>query len=1184
MKKRIEQLLNEEFEYEPSPMRISQARIHAVLRKGAAFRGEFTVESEDQKKMKGFIYSSSPRMGYEPSDFDGIREKIIYELDSTGMNEGDVLEGAFTICSNRGEYQVPYHIEIAKSVVKTSTEVIDSLDDFIKIAKEDFQKAYSIFLSDGFLKILSGQAPRWMPLYEGLQMKPSGCQDMEEFLIGIHSKERVKFSLGESKVCLDSSDQVQQESLTILKDSWGFQKLDISSDADFIQPERQSVTTDDFIGSSCCLNYLICPEKLHAGNNYGRIRIKSSFQTLVCEITVVKSSHNASSLERREQKKRIKSLLERYLAFRLNRISLKEWVEVSQEDLDEYRRAGGAELMVELYRAHLCFASGREEDGCILLSELQGHREIAAIPELQGYYLYLTTFYNKDRKYVDYVEERLLELLGQNQENWILQWFLMYLQENLVSHLTERLEVIRRQFLCGCRSRIMYLEAYKIIEKSPLLLKKFGEFERCLLRFISREELLNNEIIMQVGDLASRNREYSGELYEILKKCYQIKPSDGLAGAICRLLIKGNKEGGEYFEWYEKAVEADLRITGLYEYYVKSLDPESKVELPRMVRMYFAYNNTLDYRKKAQVYANVIENREKDPRTFQNYRPIIEKFMVDQIAAGRINRELAVIYRTFLNRSVLNERMAKQLAAVLFSCEIHSDDPNAKFAVVIHRQLKGEQRVSLTGKKAVVQIYTDDYEILIEDEKGYRYPSLQPVEMVRLLDEPELISLCRELAPKCPEIILYVCRTMDEKHPVREENVKDFCSLLDMKEIRESFREKIRQEILDYYYHNPKSESLYDFLHEIEPGQFVLIGKRKLTELLVSEGMSREAFELTEVYGAEDVDCGVLVRMCSRMIISKEFDEDEMLLSNCWHCFVNDKYDETVLSYLVKYYDGPIENMKRLWRAGKQFELETFELEEKILLVLVFMRCKAGQTEEIFASYRRKMGKKKLLKAYAISRAYDYFVREETIGDQVFTYIEQAYEREKIQPRVCLLALLRWYAASASLTEKQQENVQKLLEEFYYGGMQFAFYQKFDRILTRPFQIQDKSYVEYRTNPGATVTLTWYLEKSDGEKTREISEPMKNVYEGIFVKEFTLFYGETVHYSIQEEQNGTRKEKNDQTLSFCSNSSTGDHSCYDLINRLAKALDDRDEKAVKHVMELYLEQKCLADHIFPCNE
>ena len=36
----------------------------------------FPVDSEIQKKMKGFLYSSSPRMGFEPATFAGISAKL----------------------------------------------------------------------------------------------------------------------------------------------------------------------------------------------------------------------------------------------------------------------------------------------------------------------------------------------------------------------------------------------------------------------------------------------------------------------------------------------------------------------------------------------------------------------------------------------------------------------------------------------------------------------------------------------------------------------------------------------------------------------------------------------------------------------------------------------------------------------------------------------------------------------------------------------------------------------------------------------------------------------------------------------------------------------------------------------------------------------------------------------------
>ncbi len=1184
MKRRIEQLLNGIFEYEAPRLVASQEEIRAVLRKGRTFRGEFRVESADKRKVKGFIYADSPRMAYEPSDFNGISEKIVYEPDITGMEEGDVLEGAFTVCSDLGEYRIPYHIEIARSMVKTSAEVIDSLEDFQKLAREDFQKAYPVFVSEGFRNMLERQKPEWIPLYEGLRTQASGYADMEEFLVGIHAKDVVNLTLEKPDAYFEGLGQTQKESAVLSKDGWGFQKLDICTDAEFLEVERPVVTTDEFIGSTYRLDYLIYPDRLHEGKNYGKIFVKSPYQTLCFEVTVAKNAENGPSGQRHEQKVRIKRLMERYVEFRLRRLSLKKWVDSSLADLKAYRNAGGAHPMLELYQAHLLFAAGREDEACILLTEFEGERGRMEKPEVRGYYLYLTTFYNKDRVYVDYVEETLLELLHQDRENWRLQWLLLYLQESLISRPADKLEAIRSQFLYGCRSRIMYLEAYGIIEKKPGMLKKLGEFEVSLLHFICREGLLDEEIIRHITDLAGREKKYSKHLYDILKQCYEEQPSGNLLKVICSLLIKGDKDGEAYFAWYEAAVESDIRLTGLYEHYVNSMGTGFQKPLPRMIKMYFSYNNTLNYQKKAAVYANVIEHREEDMRTFENYQPTIEKFMVEQLEAGHINRSLALIYRTFLNASVLNRWIAEHLAKVIFTCEVRCDSPNARYVVVVHRELEHEQRAALLGGKAEVKLFTENYQIFIEDDRGNRCTASLPYETERLLESGELLALCRNMSSECPEILLNICGAAVGEHVVGEKNVKSFWKLLDVSGIREGYKEAVRKELLDYYYANPKSASLDEFLHGISLEKFFRTDKRKLLGMLAAEGMCSEAFALVGTYGAERAELGSLVRICSRNVLSREYEPDDMLLSVCWYCFRHEKYDETLLSYLLKHYDGPIQDMKRLWKAGKQFELDTYRLEEKILLVLVFMRSGTEETEEIFDSYRKNMGKKPLISAYVIYRAYEYFVRGISVSAPVFAYIEREYEMGQEMQDVCLLALLRFYAAQPSLTDKQEGNVQKLLEEFYYRGMPFAFYRDFPTELIRPFQLQDKSYVEYRANPGASVTLSWSVERQGGGKTRKSSELMKDVYQGVFVKEFTLFYGETVHYKIREDFDGTKRETEPMTLSWDARGNMEGDTRYDLINRLAKAVSDKDKRAARDVMQLYFEQECLAKHIFPNNE
>ena len=44
-----------------------------------------------------------------------------------------------------------------------------------------------------------------------------------------------------------------------------------------------------------------------------------------------------------------------------------------------------------------------------------------------------------------------------------------------------------------------------------------------------------------------------------------------LVDSICKYIMKGQPGKKEYFRWYALAVEQDIRITRLYEYYIETM-------------------------------------------------------------------------------------------------------------------------------------------------------------------------------------------------------------------------------------------------------------------------------------------------------------------------------------------------------------------------------------------------------------------------------------------------------------------------------------------------------------------------------------------------------------------------------------------------------------------------------------
>ena len=134
---------------------------------------------------------------------------------------------------------------------------------------------------------------------------------------------------------------------------------------------------------------------------------------------------------------------------------------------------------------------------------------------------------------------------------------------------------------------MMYLEAWEILKKEPLMLRRLEEFEIHLLAFLCREKMFDPEISGQAAQLAGRMQNFHPVLFRVLTACYEAAPTGNLLTAICRLLIEGRKGEKKYARWFALGVMQDVRITGLYEYFVATAGHLDGGELPKASRIYF---------------------------------------------------------------------------------------------------------------------------------------------------------------------------------------------------------------------------------------------------------------------------------------------------------------------------------------------------------------------------------------------------------------------------------------------------------------------------------------------------------------------------------------------------------------------------------------------------------------------
>ncbi|MCD7885827.1 MAG: DUF5717 family protein [Lachnospiraceae bacterium] len=1289
MKRRIEQLLNGIFEYEPGHVTIRPEQLELKGAPGALLHGKFFIESAQGQRIHGYLYPSDIRMLCEPSEFHGISNEIHYQFDCSGLTAESFaagpLEGTIALCCDCGEFEIPYTVclEAGQNFQELP---FSNLEEFAQLARQDYQSAYRYFLKSSFRVILK-ENPEHLALYEGLRSADVSYRSLEEFFVASGCKEALELSFASSdgsaiekeaveadedwtRISVPGSGGEQPETLSIdygelsepvretirmKKNTWGFQAVSVESDALFVRPERTLFSTDDFAGSTFDLNLVLDTNLMHAGNNFARLTLKAGRQTL----TVTVAAHKRSLLHKDHQyhirKIMMKKLENLYVSFRLQKTDTPSWIEHSVSVINSYKRAGGDDPFADLFLIQMYYADDRKHKASRLLEQVEDQRQRLDTPERYCYYLYITTFFYQEASYVDCVEEEVSKQFYRRKESWQLQWILFYLQEKYLNNPGARYEAVMEQFTSGCRSRILYLEAWQALKENPFLLRHLGEFELHLLRFADQEKVMTAEILRQVANLSMHHTAFDDRLFGVLSNGWQLYPSDDLVRAICQILIRGDRKEKKYFEWYARGVDAGLRLNGLYEAYLQTVEGMEVKDFPQIIRMYFSYDASLDYSRRAVFYRSIYENRDAEPQIWTGSRTQMERFLTDQLESGHITEDLAVLYRDFLRESMITPSSAGRLIKLLFTYEIECTRPEMDIRqIVLHSvRIQQDYTVRLKNGRAQIRIYDPDAALFAVDADGVRHEARSVCRFSRLLEDDRMLSWCAKKAPEYPGLVIFLCSQSMKSGLVNDRLLPYFRAGCALPEITEGFRDELRAWILSYYMDHLRDDTLPDFLDWMLSGKagrrntiqdFAHVNKTAMITLLAEEGRCAEAFALLDEFGAEEIPLVKLVRIASRMVLELEFEENAMLLSLCRECFARGKYDDKLLRYLLLYFEGPAEEMKQIWAAACEFGLDTMLLEEKILMMILFTRSGSAGSEPVFGAYLKKLGRQKLCTAYVNLKSYEYFVRGLPVAEPVFKYIENEYRRLSGMDRlfeqepVCRLALLESYARAASLTKTQRVYAAEMLEEFHTKGMRFAFFKRFDEELLRPWQLQGHVFAEYVGNPKSIVRIRYRYLSENGQKMAEapetarteelsgiteltqteelseaagaaqpsgaaeplassepeyITELVPNCFEGIFVKEFTLFADEEIEcvfeeispgadargeVSVTANQSGKRIVSDSRTLR--ADPDEPDTGMYGLLNRLCCSVSSGDTETAQETLDTWLTLEYLAKEVF----
>ncbi len=1183
MRKVIEQILEGNFDYDNGSLDFSCSKIELHARPGEDVEGSFQIYGNSGKMLEGEVYSSDPRMECLTKSFVGNGEEIAYHFHSERVAEGEVIKGEFYVISNQGEYYLPYVISMGHTQIESSLGNVKNLFHFANLAKGHPDEAVKLFYSADFIRILSGSERQYYQVYEGL----SGCvgnrQNMEEFLITVNKKQKIEYLTEEAEIRLDDPDEVSECSIGIAKNGWGYVNLQVETEGDFLYTEKEILTDNDFLGNKCRLSLYVDSALLHEGKNMGCVILKSAYDRMVVPVTVYKGLSSRRSRYSVEKKRLTVQLMEYYQAFRMKKISAATWLKETGRLVEHIVAMDEDDVTGKLFQAHMLITQERDNEAGWLLDQVQdvlesGEKEDSVT---WAYYLYLTTLVSKDEEYINRVTDRVEKIYKKSRGEWRIAWLLLYLSEEYGKSPTKKMVFLEEQFERGCTSPVIYIEALTLIHANPALLMKLGGFEKQLLLYAAKKEWLSREIVDQAVYLIGKSREFSAVTYHFLKAAYDFKQDEAVLYEICTMLIRGNKTGPDYFPWYAKGVEHNLRITRLYEYYMMSADLNSTEPLPKIVMMYFSYQNSLDYERSAFLYANVYRNREKFPELYANYRNVIEQFVIRQICSQHINKDLAYLYKNILVPRMVNEEVAVNLARLMFVHLIRTERKDIR-QVVVYQPLAGKEHAyPMVDGKAYVPLFGSEYTVLLEDKHRNRYGSSVAYTTEKMLLPGKIAKDISPLVENVTGYNVYMCMNGRELAEVTGENVARFNYLMWDESILPRYRNEVILKLMHYYYEHDLMEELDAHLDDVDYESLSAKGRGEILKYLILRGKLAQAYELVIRFGYYHVEPKVLLRLCSVLLHRNGMTEDSSMTDILMFIFRKGKYDERTLAYLGLFYKGMTRELRDIWKASREMELDTRELSERILVQMLFTGSFVGEKMQIFDDYIKSGPDAEVEAAFLSQCAYDYFVKDKITESYVFEQMYYSYLRDGVLPQVSKLALLKYYAETiVEKLEGMQETLEQFAVEMVYGGIYLKFLKEYCDNDLMMGKILDKTIVEYHAHPGARAIMHYVIERDDSEESEYIAEEMHHVYGGVFFKAFPLFFGESLQYYIVEEMNGQEHLTESGTIQKSDIESATLEGKFNMINDIVIGNTLQDFNTVDDLMNEYYYKDYMCERLF----
>lgn len=306
-------------------------------------------------------------------------------------------------------------------------------------------------------------------------------------------------------------------------------------------------------------------------------------------------------------------------------------------------------------------------------------------------------------------------------------------------------DLYKELYESGNNSPFLYLQGLCILQSLMMEMDTEFEVDGFILRCFcagSKHGILDRELAGRV--LKETSFLSAPYLYHLYRNIYEMYPDQEVLAELCRMMIRMDMKGADAYAYYQKGVQAHLRLGKLFDYYMYTLPEGYNQPVDREVLLYYATDSYVNPSIYLKLCRNMIRFYQEDQEICDQYMPHMEAFVRTQLSYHRISADLAELADFVITTDNLDTKLAENMLPLLHYVEIRGNVPDGTKLIYQNGVYQETQTVTFCQNQAVLSMPEGLGRIQLMDAKGNSIGGVG-LEITPIIQNDDLVASCEAL-------------------------------------------------------------------------------------------------------------------------------------------------------------------------------------------------------------------------------------------------------------------------------------------------------------------------------------------------------------------------------------------------------------------------------------------------------